>query len=220
MRILIIEDEKEISKLLKSSLEEECFAVDVADDGEKGLFLSNTNEYDLILLDYILPKKTGKELCMEIREKKNVPIIMLSVKSDTLTKVEVLDLGADDYITKPFSFTELLSRIKAVLRRPRETENTILEAGNLFLDTKKHLLKKKGEEITLRKKEFMLLELLMKKKGEPVSRGIIMEHVWDINADPFSNTIETHILSLRKKIEEKGEKLIFTIPGVGYKIGA
>ena len=218
MKILIIEDEKEISDFLKKSLEAEFFTIDVANDGEKGLSLSNMNDYDLIILDYILPKKDGKEICLEIRKNKNVPIIMLSVKSDTLTKIDILDLGADDYITKPFSFNELRSRIKAILRRPRKMQNPILQIKNLSLDTNRHLLKNGPEEIKLTKKEFMLLELLMRKKNEIVSRGTIMEHVWDIHADPFSNTIETHIRSLRRKIENNGEKLIYTISGSGYKI--
>jgi DNA-binding response OmpR family regulator len=219
MKILVVEDEKSIASFLKKNLQAECFSVDVANDGEKGLFLANTNHYDIIILDYVLPEMDGKEVCRKIREENDVPIIMLSVKSEPLTKSEILDLGADDYLTKPFSFIELMSRIKAVLRRPKKMQNDILQVGDLILDTKKHFLEIKSEKIHTTRKEFMLLELLMRNAGEVVSRGTIMEHVWDVNADPFSTTIETHIRGGRKKIENKLKKnMITTISGIGYKL--
>ncbi len=223
MRILIVEDEKDIINFLKPSLEAESFVVDVAKDGEAGLFLALTNDYDLIILDNTLPKKTGLEICKEIRSnKKNIPIIMLSVISDIDKKVELFNAGADDYLTKPFSFQELLARIRSVLRRPNNMEREVLQVDDLELDSRRNLVKRGGVEISLTRKQFMLLEYLMRNVGMVMTRSMIMEHVWDMNADPFSNTIETHILSLRKKIKLQNNQpeLIHTIPGRGYKIGA
>lgn len=223
MRILIIEDEKDIINFLKPSLEAECFVVDVAEDGEKGLFLAFTNDYDLIILDNTLPKKSGVEVCRDLRlHKKTLPIIVLSVLSEVNKKVELLNAGADDYLTKPFSLQELLARIRTVLRRPKRIENEVLCVGGLKLDQQRNLVKRDGVEINLTRKQFMLLEYLMRNAGIVVTRGMLMEHVWDMNADPFSNTIETHILSLRKKIKIKNNQpeLIYTVPGRGYKVDA
>lgn len=220
MRILIIEDEDGISRFLRAGLESEYFAVDVAEDGEKGSFLARTNDYDLIVLDYMLPVKNGAQVCSEIRAAgKITPIIMLSAKSEMVTKVELLNKGADDYLTKPFSFEELLARIRALLRRPAQVSSELLQEDTLVMDTKKHTTFRGDREIYLTRKEFMLLEYLLKNKGSVISRGTILEHVWDMNADPFSNTIESHVLNVRKKITKKGEKdLIHTLPGVGYKL--
>ncbi len=220
MKILVIEDEPGIINFLKAGLESEYFVVDVAEDGEKGSYLARTNEYDAIILDNMLPEKSGAEVCEEIRrDGKTTPIIMLSARAEMSTKVELLNKGADDYLTKPFSLEELIARIRALLRRPAAISSDILEVGDLVMDTKQHLTRRGGREIYLTKKEFMLLELLMRRKGAVVSRGAIMEHVWDMNADPFSNTLESHILNLRKKISTKGKSpLIQTVPGVGYKI--
>lgn len=220
MRLLVVEDEPEIKKFLSDALEAECFAVDTATDGEKGSYLGRTNDYDVIILDYILPKKDGVTVCKEIRESgKNTPILALSVKSETNTKVDFLDAGADDYLTKPFSLEELLARIRALLRRPQEITNEIFTIDNLELDTKKHTVKRGGKDIYLTRKEFMFLEYLLRNEGSVVSRAMLMNHVWDMEADPFSNTIEAHVLSLRRKIENKNmKKLIHTVPGMGYKI--
>lgn len=220
MRILLVEDSKEIINFLKPSLEAELFAVDVAEDGEKGSSLGRTNDYDLIILDNILPGKSGLEVCREIRGKgKTTPIIVLSVRSETTTKVELLNAGADDYLIKPFSLGELLARIRALLRRPKKIEGDVLTIDDLTLDTKKCLVVRGKKSIRLTRKEFMLLEYLLRNKDIVLSRGMIMEHVWDMNADPFSNTIESHILSLRRKIDPSGKKkLIQTSPGRGYKI--
>lgn len=220
MRILVVEDEKEISHFLKVGLEAELFTVDIAEDGERGLFLAKTNEYDLLVLDNILPKKLGSDICRELRAlKKSMPIVILSVRSDTATKVELLNAGADDYLIKPFSFEELIARVRALLRRPKQVESEIYELDDLKLDTKRHFVKRGNKEIYLTRKEFMLLEYLLRNKGLVLSRGMILEHVWDMDTDPFSNTIESHILSVRKKIDSKGRrKLIHTVPGRGYKI--
>ncbi len=221
MRILLVEDEKEITDFLKPCLEAENFIIDTAKDGEKGSFLARTNDYDLIILDIGLPKKNGSQVCREIREEnKNVPIIVLTVKSEIDNKLNLFNRGADDYVTKPFSFEELLARIRAVLKRPHQTEDEILAIDDLILDTRRHLVKRGAKEIYLTRKEFILLEYMIKNQGMVLSRGMIMEHAWDINADPFSNTIESHILKLRRKIDNKKNKrkLIHTIPGRGYKI--
>lgn len=220
MRILVIEDENTIRTFIKQSLEAECFAVDVAEDGERGSYLARTNEYDLIILDNVLPKKHGIEVCQEIRSQGiSTPIIILSVKSETLTKVDLLNAGADDYLTKPFSFNELLARIRALLRRPHRAEGDILELGSIVLDTRQHIVRNDDKEISLTRKEFGLLEYLMRNPGVVLSRGMIMEHVWNMDVDPFSNTIESHILSLRKKIKcDKKNRIIQTVAGRGYKI--
>lgn len=220
MRILLIEDEKEISQFLKTTLAAELFSVDVAEDGERGSSLAILNDYDLVILDNILPKKSGLEVCKYIRARgKNMPIIMLSVKSDAATKIELLNAGADDYVIKPFSFEELMARIKAILRRPKHIEDDILHIDDLTLDTRKYAVTRGKKETYLTRKEFMLLEYLLRNKGVVLSRGMILEHVWDMDTDPFSNTIESHILSLRRKIDPAGKKkLIHTVPGRGYKI--
>lgn len=219
MRLLIIEDNKDIRETLKIGLETEMFAVDTAEDGEKGSYIARTNDYDLIILDNKLPKKTGFEVCQEIRRAgKNIPIILLSVESETEEKIKLLTAGADDYVTKPFSFQELLARIQTILRRPDKVLENDLKTGSLTLNSRTHEVKINDKEIYLTRKEYCLLELLMRNSGEVVSRGMIMEHVWDLDGNPFSNTIETHVFNLRKKIEDKKNKLIFNIPGRGYKI--
>lgn len=222
MRILVVEDEKEIADFLGVSLEAEAFAVDIAEDGEKGSYLGRTNDYDLIILDNILPKKIGLQVCDEIRKSnKSVPILILSVKSEITTKVELLNAGADDYLIKPFSLEELLARVRALLRRPKQVESETFEIDDLTLDSKKHTVKRGKKDIYLTRKEFMLLEYLLKNEEVVVSRGMIMEHVWDMHVDPFSNTIESHILSLRKKIDMPSKtKLIHTVPGIGYRLSA
>ena len=220
MRILIVEDEKDIRDFVAKSLKAESFAVDTAADGEKGSFLARTNDYDLIILDNIMPKKSGLQVCEEIRKDgKTVPILILSVKSETNAKVDLLNAGADDYLTKPFSLDELLARVRALLRRPTQIENEILQIDDLIVDTSRQTVRRGGKDIYLTRKEFALLKYLLKNQGIVLSRGMIMEHVWDMTADPFSNTIESHILSLRRKIDTKGKKkLIHTVPGRGYKI--
>ncbi|OGF27214.1 DNA-binding response regulator [Candidatus Falkowbacteria bacterium RIFOXYB2_FULL_34_18] len=220
MRILIVEDEKEILDFLKKSLKNECYVVDTASDGEQGSYLARTNDYDLIILDNVMPKKTGLEVCRDVRKDNNfVPILVLSVKSETTTKVDLLNAGADDYLTKPFSIDELFARIKALLRRPKGIENERLQVDDLVLDSSKHIVKRGDEDVYLTRKEFTLLKYLMRHKGTVLSRSMIMEHVWDMTVDPFSNTIESHIVSLRKKVDLTGhKKLIHTVSGRGYKL--
>lgn len=224
MRILIIEDEKDTKEFLTKSLKEKGFAVDMTEDGEHGSFLARTNDYDLILLDYGLPNKDGFTVCEEIRKqdhdkRKHVPIIMISVAGQVSHKVQGLSTGIDDYVTKPFFIEELLARMQAVLRRPQVSQGALIEIDNLSIDTTKQSVMRGKESIYLTRKEFSLLEYLARHSGQVLSRSAIAEHVWDINADPFSNTIETHILNLRKKIDRQHKhKLIHSVPGRGYKI--
>ncbi len=219
MKILLVEDNVSIRNVLRLGLEGEAFAVDEAEDGEKGSYLARTNKYDLILLDNVLPKKMAKQVCTEIREQ-NIftPILLLSAKTDTVSKVELLKAGADDYVTKPFSFEELKARIKTLLRRPHKIESIILKSGNITLNKDTHEVTKSGKRLNLTRKEFGLLELLMSNAGNVITRADMIEHVWDINADPFSNTVEAHILNLRRKIGDNHKRLIRNIPGRGYKI--
>ena len=221
MKLLIVEDDEKIRGFLKESLEAEYYAVDAVADGENGSYLARTNDYDLLILDYQLPNKTGLDICREVREaEKTMPILVLSVKSETVTKTQLLDAGADDYLTKPFVLSELLARVRALLRRPTGIVDDILLAGDLELDINRNIVKKREKPIELTRKEFMLLKYLMQNRGTVVSRGMILEHVWDMSVDIFSNTIESHILSLRKKLkDQKGpDQLIQTVPGRGYKI--
>ncbi|MDP1884296.1 MAG: response regulator transcription factor [Candidatus Moranbacteria bacterium] len=220
MKILIIEDNEDIAESLKMSLEEHCFAVDVAKDGESGAYLAKTNNYDLIILDYVLPKKDGYQVCKEIRERKSdVYIIAMSVKTDVETKVDLLETGADDYIIKPFSFSEVLARINALLRRSRDIKPPIIKFDDFTLDTRNYSVKKGDEEIYLTRKEAMILETLAKNKGRIVSRSMIFEEVYDTNADFLSNAIEMHIRNLRKKLGGKKDATsIKTFPGRGYMI--
>lgn len=222
MRALIIEDEPQIRDLLAENLQAHCFAVDTAADGTEGSYLARTNTYDIIILDNMLPQKSGVTVCQEIRRTgHNTPILILSVLSETWRKVDLLNSGADDYMIKPYSLEELMARIRALMRRPTELGGDILTAEDLILDTKRQTVRRDGKGVYLTRKEFMLLEYLMRNQGNVLSRGMIMEHVWDMTSDPFSNTIESHIMSLRKKIDSNPDhKLIYTVPGRGYKIEA
>ena len=218
MRILLIDDEKAVRDMLCKHLRAESFAVDLAEDGTEGSYLARTNNYDLVILDNMLPEKSGRTVCQEIRRTGlSVPILMLSVLGETRQKVDLINAGADDYMVKPFSFDELLARIRALLRRPTKLEGDVITVSELTLDTKNQNVNLAGDLIYLTRKEFMLLEYLMRNLGTVLSRGMIMEHVWDMSSDPFSNTIESHILSLRKKLGDMTERrFIKTVPGRGY----
>lgn len=220
MRILVIEDDASIQQLLKKGLEEHGFIVDVTSDGIEGSYIARTNDFDLILLDNMLPGKNGYDVCREIRSSgKTTPIIIVSIQAEIIRKIDLLESGADDYITKPFSFKELMARVKAILRRPQSIGSSVLEIDNLCLDCDRHKLMLGNKKVYLTRKEFQLLEFLLKHKGRVVSRAMILEHVWNMDTDPFSNTIEAHIRNLRKKIHAGRKKsLIHAIPGRGYKI--
>lgn len=219
-RILIIDSDKVLLESLKMSLEAEAYAVDTVHDGEKGSYVARTNDYDVVLMDVLLPNKQGYQVCTDIRNAgKNVPILAISAVCDCEIKTKLLDAGADDYVTKPFSFDELRARLRALLRRPRHMLEKNLVIDNLSMDIDRQTVKRGKKDIYLTRKEFSLLEFLIKNRGRVVSRGMIMEHVWNLDSDPFSNTIEAHILNLRRKIETpRWKKLIHNVAGRGYKV--
>lgn len=221
MRILLVEDEKKMASFIERGLKEEGYAVDTASDGELGWEYASTNDYDVIILDWMLPKMNGLALCSKIRQAGyRTPVLMLTARDGVEDKIKGLDQGADDYLTKPFAFDELLARIRALLRRPRELqEEAILKSGNLTVDLIGRCVTAGSEEISLSQKEFALLEFLMRHKGEVVSRAQIAEHVWDIHFDPMSNTIDVYINFLRKKIDGGRQKSrIETVRGAGYRL--
>ena len=218
MRILVIEDESKIAAFIKRGLKEEGYAVDVAGDGEEGHYLATTMTYDLIILDLMIPKIDGISLCRKLREENNeTPILILTAKDAVKDKVLGLDSGADDYLTKPFAFEELLARSRAILRKRKGQASNKLKVGELVLDLLSHEVTREGREIELTTKEFSLLEYLMRNAGTVVTRTMISEHVWDINFDSFTNVIDVYINYLRNKIDRGFKKeLIHTIRGRGY----
>ncbi len=220
MKILIIEDDHEVSEFLKNNLLNDSFLVDVSGDGADGSYKARINHYDLIIIDYSLPNKNGLAVCSEIRDAgSNSIILFLSATLDFKNKVKCLEAGADDYMTKPFAFEELRARIKALLRRSKRAENNVIAAGDLVLDIKKQTVRQDKLFVHLTKTEYNLLEYLMINKGMVLSRGMIMEHVWSVNSDPFSNTVEAHIANLRKKLATKNSsEIIRNIAGRGYII--
>jgi len=219
MKALLVEDDSSIRNVLRMGLANHSFAVDEAESGDTGSYLARINQYDVIILDNVLPKKMAKDVCVEIRAAKvTTPIILLSGTSDVLTKISLLRAGADDYITKPFSFEELLARITAVTRRPHSIVDAIFTIGEIKLNVQTQEITRKGIKLVLTRKEFALLELLMRNEHRIVSRSMIMEHVWNNEVDAFSNTVESHILNIRKKIGDKKRLIIQNVPGRGYKI--
>jgi len=218
MRILLVEDEKKIASFVKKGLREEHYIVDVAADGEKALFQAEINPYDLIILDIMLPGKDGIEVCRQLRsEKIDVPILMLTARDRVKDKISGLDSGADDYLTKPFAFEELLARVRALLRRKREVKNIILKLADLELDQLLHKVKRSQKEIALSSKEYALLEYLMLNANHVVTRTMISEHVWNEDFDSFTNVIDVYINYLRNKIDKgSAKKLIHTLRGRGY----
>lgn len=220
MRILVVDDNLEMLTHLKTRLEERCYAVDALSDGEQALYQTKINDYDVILLDFDLPRKNGFDICKDIRQRgKHTPVIIISATAAVSHKSEGFTIGIDDYITKPFHFEEVYARIQNALRRPPIQNTGIFTIDNLLLDTNRQKVTRGDTSIYLTRKEFSLLEYLMRNSGVVLSRGSIIEHVWDMDIDPFSNTIETHIRNLRRKIEfGPHKKLIFSVPGRGYKI--
>lgn len=221
MRILVVEDEKKLANFIKHGLEEERYIVEVANDGNKGLELAMNNHYDAILLDVMLPGKDGFTILRELRNAGiSVPIMMLTARGATEDRVMGLDLGADDYLPKPFSFEELAARLRSILRRTSPEKSTKLQCGDLILDTVTHFAYRSGKEIELTTKEYALLEYLMRNKNRIVSRSSILQHVWKHSFDPESNIIDVYIKRLREKIEHdpNSPQLIQSIRGVGYRI--
>jgi len=218
MRILVVEDEPKMASFLKRGLEEEGWAVDVAVDGEEGLFQGSLNIYDAIVLDITLPKLNGLEICRQLRDRQiSTPILMLTARDSVDMKVKGLDTGADDYITKPFAFAELLARLRALQRRGRGEVNMVLQVADLTLDPITRRVTRAGREIQLTAKEYALLECFMRRPNQVLSRTILSEKVWDETFDTFTNVIDVYINYLRNKIDRNFEpKLIHTVRGAGY----
>ena len=218
MRILVIEDEVKIAQFIKRGLKEEGYAVDVANDGEQGHFMLSSNEYDAIILDLMLPKIDGLTLCRTLRKDGcQTPIIMLTAKDTVKDKVKGLDSGADDYLTKPFAFEELLARVRVLLRKKDSRVQTQLKVDDLNLDLLTHKVTRGDREIDLTVNEYALLEYMMRNAGNIVTRTMISEHVWDINFDTFTNVIDVYINYLRNKIDSSfPDKMIHTVRGKGY----
>ncbi len=223
MRILVLEDDKKIAKAVQKGLGQESYAVDVAYDYDEGLGLALTQDYDLLIVDRMLPGSLdGVELIKRVRkEGMHVPVLILTARDKVPDRVEGLNSGADDYLVKPFAFEELDARVKALLRRPKGSLGEVLEVSDLTLDTGKSTVSRAGRQIPLSRTEYALLEYLMRNRDIVLSKESIIAHVWDFDADVLPNTVEVYIGYLRSKIDKpfKGKKLIHTVRGFGYKIG-
>jgi heavy metal response regulator len=218
MRILVVEDERRIASFVARGLREAHYVVDVAVDGEKGLYMAEINEYDLIILDIRLPVYDGITVCRQLRSKKiETPILMFSAKNTAEDKVRGLNCGADDYLAKPFAFNELLARVQALLRRNKPSQGGVLKVADLELNQLTHKVTRKGKEIELTSKEYILLEYLMLNPGAVISRTMISDHVWHEDFDSLTNVIDVFVNYLRVKIDKGFTKpLIHTIRGSGY----
>jgi DNA-binding response OmpR family regulator len=219
MRLLVVEDEKKVASFIAKGFEQEGYAVDVVYDGEAGTFQALNFDYDVVVLDVMLPKRSGFEVVAAIRTKKpRLPVIMLTAQGEVDSRIAGLDKGADDYMVKPFAFGELSARVRALLRRGT-VENTKLLLADLEMDTSTRIVKRAGKRIDLKLKEYALLEFLMRNANRPVTRTMITEHVWDIHHDTMSNVVDVHINALRNKIDKEfSPALIQTIRGVGYML--
>ena len=218
MRILVVEDEKKVASFIKRGLEEEKYEVVTANDGEEGLKLALEKGFDLIVLDWMLPKKDGLSVLKELRERKNVtPVLMLTAKDSVEDIVAGLDSGSDDYLTKPFAFAELTARVRALVRRSEQDRGAEIRFSDLRLDPVSHKVWRNDKEIDLTEKEYGLLEYFMRNQDQVVTRTMIAEHVWDYSFDTFTNIIDVYVNYLRKKVDRSAEKkLIHTVRGVGY----
>ncbi len=222
MRLLVVEDEARIARFIRRGLEEEGHAVDVATDGDEAIVLATTNDYDVILLDILLPRRNGLAVCHDLRQR-NVatPILMLTAKDSVQDKVAGLNSGADDYLTKPFSFDELVARVNALTRRQALARSPILSVADLTLDPISHDVRRGGDPIELTNKEYALLALLMRRPGQVLTRTQIAQQIWDMDVDSDSNVIDVYIRYLRKKVDAgRDQPLIHTVRGVGYTIRA
>ena len=222
MRILLVEDEEDAARILAKGLRERAYAVDIANDGESAIAKAAVSDYDLILLDILLPGRSGLEVCAELRASGiSVPILMLTALDHVSDRISGLDHGADDYLGKPFDLEELLARVRALLRRGTHLEKDVIEACDLRLDTRSRTVTRGGRRVDLTAKEYALLEYLARRQGEVVGSADISEHVWEETYDPFSNLIEVYIQRLRRKLEEgdPGPRLLHTRRGQGYLLG-
>ena len=223
MRVLIVEDEHKIARALKKALEQETYAVDVAFDGDEGHAMATTEPYDIAIIDRMLPGEyDGLGIVKAMREAKvHTPVLFLSALGSVAERTAGLDAGADDYLVKPFALEELLARVRALLRRPTEQQATILKAGDLTLNTITYSVERSGKPVQLTSKEFALLEYMLRNPGRPLSKEIIISHVWDYDADILPNTVEVYIKYLRNKIDIPFKSaLIHTVRGFGYKLEA
>ena len=222
VRILLVEDDSRVASFIRRGLREERYTVDVAKDGEEALYLAQTGEYDAIVLDLLLPKRNGLEVLRTLRaDRSPVPVLILTAKDELQDKVTGLDTGADDYLTKPFRFDELLARLRALLRRRGDMVPTMLQAGDLELDALRHRVRRGGRTLDLTSREYALLEFLLRHQDQVVTRTMLAEHVWEHDFDPLSNVIDVHIARLRRKLDESGSfKLLTTIRGSGYMLKA
>jgi DNA-binding response OmpR family regulator len=220
VRILLVEDEEKVSRFIARGLESERFAVDIASDGPEGLDFASAYPYDLIILDLMMPGMSGTDVLRRIRGvNRQVPILILTARDAVKDKVENLEAGADDYLTKPFAFAELLARVKALLRRGGVTRDNVLRVHDLELDRLSQQVKRSGKRVELTAKEHALLEYLMLNAGRVLSRTMIIEHVWDQSFDGVTNIVDVYVRHLREKIDEgQARKLIRTVRGVGYKV--
>ena len=222
MKLLVIEDEHKIANSIKKGLEQETFVVDVAYDGADGYDLASTNEYDVIILDLMLPKMDGMSVCKSLRDEGvHTPILMLTAKGELLDKVNGLNNGADDYLVKPFAFGELVARVRALTRRPKQHQNSIITVSDLELNTTTFEVKRSGKEVLLSRKEFGLLEYLMRHPQKIISKDQIISNVWNYESDVLPNTIEVYVGYLRNKIDRAfpdKKALIITVRGFGYKL--
>ena len=222
MRILIVDDDRRLCSIIKRGLLEETYAVDVAYDGEEGAYLATINPYDLIILDIMMPKKDGIEVCNELRTNgMNMPILMLTAKDTVEDRVKGLDAGADDYLVKPFAFSELLARVRALLRREGTSKTPVIQVGDLVLNTQTREVWRGQRAIELTTKEYVILEYFMRHPNMVVTRTMLEEHAWDYDFDSMSNLIDVYIRRLRRKIDDGEEySLIRTVRGAGYRIKA
>lgn len=222
MRILIVDDDRRLVGIIRRGMLEEGYAADVAYDGEEGGYLAEINPYDLIILDIMMPKKDGVEVCRNLRAKGiNVPILMLTAKDAVEDRVKGLDAGADDYLVKPFAFNELAARVRALLRREAKTKSPELRVGDLVLNTVTRQVRRGDREIELTTKEYAILEYFMRHPNAVITRTMIEEHAWDYDFDSFSNLVDVYIRRIRRKIDRDGEEsLIQTVRGAGYRLRA
>jgi heavy metal response regulator len=220
MRLLVVEDEKKVARFIKKGLEEEGYAVDVAADGESGLEMALDGVHDLIILDIQLPKRDGLSVLSALRrEKAAMPVLLLTVRATIEDKVLGLDAGADDYLTKPFAFQELVARVRALLRRRTEGKQPVLQIADLVLDPARRVVFRDSQKLDLTTREFALLDYFMRNPGRVLTRTMIAEHVWDYDFDSETNVIDVYVNYLRKKIDsDREQKLIHTVRGVGYML--
>lgn len=216
MRLLVIEDEHDLLRVIQQSLEEEGFAVDTAMDGEVGLAKAKSWDYDAIILDLMLPRLDGFSVLRELRKAKRTPVLLLTARDATADKVKGFDSGADDYVTKPFEIDELTARVRALIRRSANQPSPVIEVGDVRIDTAARTVKKDGEPVTLTAKEYALVELLVLNRGKLVTRTMIYDHIYDENDDTFSNVVDVYVANLRRKL---GKDFIETRRGMGYIVG-